>query len=127
VDAAIYVVVVGSTFGLPTVFYKRKRVRLRSACAGSRQVVAVRPRRADKAMEQWGKLGKPVPGALQPEAPHASGALRTYLRQEVRTAPWERPGSSFQRRAGVNSSVDPRQPVPTIGSAAHMAPRPSLP
>ena len=42
---------------LPTVYYVRKWARLRNASTGTRQVVDVRPRRADNAIEPWGKLG----------------------------------------------------------------------
>lgn len=55
--AVIYVVVVGSIFGLPVAFTMRKRARLRNAPMGSRQAVDVRPGRVDKAVQSWGKLG----------------------------------------------------------------------
>jgi hypothetical protein len=57
VVAAIYVVVVGSIFGLPIAFNMRKRARLRNAPTGSRQAVDVRLGGVNKAIQKWGKLG----------------------------------------------------------------------
>lgn len=57
INAAIYIVVVGSVLGAPVLLQMRKKKALREAPPGSRRTVDVKPPAVNKAILQWGKLG----------------------------------------------------------------------
>ncbi|HXW79911.1 MAG TPA: hypothetical protein VEJ84_10455 [Acidimicrobiales bacterium] len=57
VEAAIFVVVVGTILGLPAASSMRRRARLKNAPTGSRQTVTARVANADTTIQRWGKLG----------------------------------------------------------------------
>jgi hypothetical protein len=57
VEAAIFVVIVGTVLGIPAVSTMRRRARLKHAPSGSRQTVTVQVANAGTTIQRWGKLG----------------------------------------------------------------------
>ncbi len=55
-EAAIFVVVVGSILALPTASTIRRRARLKNAPTGSRQTVTARVADSGTTIQRWGKL-----------------------------------------------------------------------
>jgi hypothetical protein len=56
VEAAIFVVIVGTVLGIPAVSTMRRRARLKHAPSGSRQTVTVQVANASTTIQRWGKL-----------------------------------------------------------------------